>query len=207
VDLWNATALLADGRTALGLISLAKPGSGDTVLVEAAAGGVGTLLVQLARNTGARVIALAGQDRKRAVARALGADLVIDYTDADWPSHVRKAAGQVDIVFDGVGGTVGQDALGLLGHGGRFCPFGMASGAFTPVSPDLARERGISILRGGPPDPASLRALSAAALGQAAEGQIHPVIGQEFSLSHAADAHAAIESRATIGKTLLTVPH
>jgi NADPH2:quinone reductase len=205
VSLQDATALLADGRTALGLIELAQPGSGDTVLIEAAAGGVGTLLVQLARNAGARVVALASQDRKLSMARALGADLVIDYSDADWPSRVREAAGQVDVVFDGVGGATGVAAFGLLGPSGRFCPFGMASGVFTPVSDDLAREREIRILRSGPPDPGRLRVLSAAALGEAATGHIHPIIGQEFALSQAADAHAAIESRATIGKTLLTV--
>ena len=203
LDLRDATALLADGRTALALMDLARPGRGDTVLVEAAAGGVGTLLVQLARNAGARVVALAGQQRKLATARALGADLVIGYRDSDWPSRVREVAGKVDVVFDGVGGDVGLAAFGLLAAGGRFCPFGMASGSFAPVGPDLARERGVAVLRGGPPDAQRLRALSVAALDEAAAGRIHPVIGQEFGLSLAAAAHTAIESRATIGKTLL----
>ncbi|MDX6340639.1 MAG: NADPH:quinone reductase, partial [Trebonia sp.] len=126
VELRDATALLADGRTALGLMELARPRSGDTVLVEAAAGGVGTLLVQLARNAGARVVALVGGERKLAVVRDLGADLVVDYSDAGWPSRVREAAGRVDVVFDGVGGGIGLAAFGLLGDGGRFCPFGMA---------------------------------------------------------------------------------
>jgi NADPH:quinone reductase len=206
VDLRDATALLADGRTALGLMELARPGSGDTVLVEAAAGGVGTLLVQLARNAGARVVALVGAERKLAVVRDLGADLVVDYSDAGWPSRVREAAGKVDVVFDGVGGGIGLASLGLLGDGGRFCPFGMASGEFTPVGPDLARERGVTVLRSGPPDAERLRALSKAALDEAAAGRIRPVIGQEFGLSQAAAAHEAIESRATIGKTLLAVP-
>jgi NADPH:quinone reductase len=205
VELRDATALLADGRTALGLIELARPGSGDTVLVEAAAGGVGTLLVQLARNAGARVVALVGGERKLAVVRDLGADLVVDYSDAGWPSRVREGAGRVDVVFDGVGGGIGLASLGLLGDGGRFCPFGMASGEFTPVGPDLARERGVTVLRSGPPDAERLRALSKAALDEAAAGRIRPVIGQEFGLSQAAAAHEAIESRATIGKTLLAV--
>jgi NADPH:quinone reductase len=200
----DATALLADGRTALGLIDLAGIGKSDTVLIEAAAGGVGTLLVQFARNAGAKVIALAGTERKLAVPRDLGADLVVDYRDPDWPSLVRAGAGRVDVVFDGVGGRTGLAAFNLLGPGGRFCPFGMASGGFAPVDPELARERDVIVLRGAPPDPARLRALSAAALDQAAAGRIHPVIGQEFPLSQAARAHAAIESRAAIGKTLLT---
>jgi NADPH2:quinone reductase len=206
LGLRDATALLADGRTALGLTELAGPGSGDTVLVEAAAGGVGTLLVQFARNAGARVVALAGGERKLAVARDLGADLVVDYRDAGWPSRVREAAGKVDVVFDGVGGGIGLAAFGLLGDGGRFCPFGMASGGFTPVGPDLARERGVVVLRNGPPDAERVRALSKAALDEAAAGRIRPVIGQEFWLSQAAAAHEAIETRATVGKTLLAVP-
>src|SRR5258708_14429053 len=135
VDLREAVALLADGRTALALMSRARPRAGDTVLVEAAAGGVGSLLVQFARNAGARVVALAGGERKLAVARDLGADLVGDYRDAGWPSRVREAAGKVDVVFDGVGGGIGLAAFGLLGDGGRFCPFGLASGGDPPARP------------------------------------------------------------------------
>ena len=203
LELRDATALLADGRTALGLMDLAGIGKNETVLVEAAAGGVGTLLVQLARNAGAKVIALAGQERKLAVSRDLGADLVVDYSAPDWPSRVRAGAGRVDVVFDGVGGRTGLAAFDLLGAGGRFCSFGMASGGFAPVDSELARQRGVILLRNAPPDPARVRALSAAALDQAAAGYIRPVIGQEFALLQAAEAHAAIESRAAIGKTLL----
>lgn len=202
----DATALLADGRTALSLIDLARPAAGETVLVEAAAGGVGTLLVQLAHAAGARVIALASQSRKLSVARDLGADLVIDYRDEHWPSQVRDLAEKVDVVFDGVGGDIGLAAFDLLGVGGRFCPFGMASGGFTPVDQELARKRGVSVARTAPPAADRLRALSVAALAAAAAGRLHPVIGQEFALARAADAHRAIESRATIGKTLLTAP-
>jgi NADPH2:quinone reductase len=203
VSLRDATALLADGRTALGLIRLARPGHGDTVLVEAAAGGVGTLLVQLARSAGARVVALASSDRKLALARELGADVAVDYGGTDWPARVRAVTGPVDVVFDGVGGDTGLAAFSLLRPGGRFCPFGMASGAFAPVSADLARAGGVSVLRSGPPAAASLRQLSAAALAEAAAGRLRPVIGQEFSLPDAAAAHAAIEARAVLGKTLL----
>jgi NADPH2:quinone reductase len=205
VELRDAVALLADGRTALALMDSAQIAAGDTVLIEAAAGGVGTLLVQLARNAGARVVALAGQERKLATARALGADLVIDYSTPDWPNRVRAVAGQVDAVFDGVGGDIGLAAFGLLGAGGRFCPFGMASGSFTPVSPELARKRGVTVAKIGPVSAERLRTLSQAALNQAAAGRIRPVIGQEFELSQAAAAHAAIEARTTTGKTLLTV--
>lgn len=87
----DALALLADGRTALMLLRTAVPREGETVLVEAAAGGVGTLLVQLVRNAGARVVALAGGERKLAVARALGADLAVDYREDRWPSASATA--------------------------------------------------------------------------------------------------------------------
>jgi NADPH:quinone reductase len=205
VALRDAVALLADGRTALSLIGRAHPGAGETVLVEAAAGGVGTLLVQLARNAGARVVALAGRQRKLALARELGADIAVDYSAADWPERVREAAGPVDVVFDGVGGDVGRAAFGLLGPGGRFCPFGMASGSFAPVTPGLAAEHKVTISQGAAMSPAEHVALVRTALAEAAAGRVRPVIGQELELERAADAHAAIEARATTGKTLLTV--
>jgi NADPH2:quinone reductase len=205
VALRDAVALLADGRTALALTRRAQPGPGETVLVEAAAGGVGTLLVQLAKNAGARVVALAGQQRKLALARELGADAAVDYSAADWPERVREAVGSVDVVFDGVGGDVGRAAFGLLGPGGRFCPFGMASGSFAPVTPELAREHKVTISQGAAMSPAEQVALVRTALAEAGAGRVRPVIGQELELERAADAHAAIEARATIGKTLLTV--
>ena len=141
----DAVALLADGRTALALAGRAGLRTGDTVLVEAAAGGVGTLLVQIARNAGARVVALAGQPRKLAIARDLGADLTVDYSHDGWDTQVRDAVGEVDVVFDGVGGDIGLAAFGLLAAGGRFCPFGMASGSFAPVTPELARARQVFV--------------------------------------------------------------
>ncbi len=206
VALRDAVALLADGRTALALAGRAGLRAGDTVLVEAAAGGVGTLLVQIARNAGARVVALAGQPRKLAIARDLGADLAVDYSRDGWDEQVRDAVGPVDVVFDGVGGDIGRAAFGLLGPGGRFCPFGMASGSFAPVSPELARAHQVTVLAGAGASPEELAALVRTALAEAAAGRLRPVIGQEFELAAAADAHAAIEARTTIGKTLLTVP-
>jgi NADPH:quinone reductase len=205
MELRDAVALLADGRTAVAVMESARITAGETVLVEAAAGGVGTLLVQLARNAGARVVALASQEHKLATARALGADLVIDYSTQDWPLRVRAAAGEVDAVFDGVGGDIGLAAFGLLRAGGRFCPFGMASGSFAPVTPQLAGERRVTVVRSGPPSAEQLMRLTQAALDEAAAGRICPVIGQEFELPQAAAAHAAIEARTTTGKTLLTV--
>jgi NADPH2:quinone reductase len=202
----DAVALLADGRTALALAARAELRAGETVLIEAAGGGVGTLLVQIARNAGARVVALAGHPRKLALARDLGADLTVDYRHDGWDRQVRDATGQVDVVFDGVGGAVGLAAFGLLGAGGRFCPFGMASGSFTPVTPQRASAWRISVRSGAGASPGELAALTQTAVAEGAAGRLRPVVGQEFELAAAAAAHAAIEARETIGKTLLTVP-
>jgi NADPH2:quinone reductase len=202
----EAVALLADGRTALALAARAELRAGETVLIEAAGGGVGTLLVQIARNAGVRIVALAGHPRKLALARDLGADLTVDYRHDGWERQVRDATGQVDVVFDGVGGDIGLAAFGLLGAGGRFCPFGMASGSFTPVTPEQAKAWRVSVRAGaGGASPEELAALARAALAEAAAGRLRPVIGQEFGLDEAAAAHTAIEARETIGKTLLTV--
>lgn len=197
-----AVALLADGRTALALTEATDPQPGETVVVEAAAGGVGSLLVQLARGRGAHVIALAGGPDKLAVARELGARAGIDYRHADWPARVRDAAEAVDVVYDGVGGEVGLAAFSLLGTSGRYAGFGMASGSFAAIPADARPD--VTRLGIGPLSPGQLTELSRCALDLAARGELRPVIGQRFPLERAADAHAAIEARATIGKTLLT---
>ena len=201
----TATALLADGRTAQALMDAAAVRPGETVLIEAAAGGVGSLLVQLARRAGATVVAAAGGPRKLAAATELGSDVAVDYTVEGWPERVTDLAGEVDVVFDGVGGVVGQAAFGLLRRGGRCCTYGMASGQFASIDGDVAASRGITVLRGAPVSPERMRELSRRALNDAAAGGLRPLIGQTFPLPAAADAHAAIEARATIGKTLLLV--
>jgi NADPH:quinone reductase len=201
LELRQAVALLADGRTAMSLMRGAGVAPGETVLVEAAAGGVGSLLVQLARNAGARVIAAAGGARKLEIARELGAEVAVDYAEPDW----AEKAGPVDLAFDGVGGTVGRAAFGLVRDGGRFYRFGMASGTFTDVSPEEAARRDVTLLGGGRLTPEEMRELTTAALAEAVAGRLRPLIGQTFPLERAADAHAAIEARETIGKTLLLV--
>jgi len=203
LSLADAVALLADGRTAVALMRAAGVRSGQTVLVEAAAGGVGSLLVQLARGAGARVVAAAGGPRKVAVARQLGADVAVDYAGPGWADQVRAEAGAVDVVFDGVGGAAGSAALGLLRDGGRFCAYGMASGSFTAFPGPATADRGIEVIRGAPVSPPQMRELTEAALGLAAAGALRPLVGQTFPLDRAADAHAAIAARATVGKTLL----
>jgi NADPH2:quinone reductase len=205
VSLDDAVALLADGRTATMLMGAVDLRPGERVLVEAAAGGVGTLLVQLASNAGATVVAAAGGPRKLAVARDLGADVLVDYRRPGWTERVRDVVGEVDVVLDGVGGDVARSAFELLRLGGRMLSFGLASGTWAEVSAEQAAERGITLLQAARPSPDVLRELTASALSEAAAGRLRPVIGQRFPLERAADAHRAIESRRTIGKTLLDV--
>ena len=204
----EAVALLADGRTAIALIDRAAISPGETVLVEPAAGGVGSLLVQLAKRAGARVLAAAGSQRKLELARWLGADVVVDYGRDGWTGEVASQLGGagVDVVFDGVGGSVGHDAVALLSSGGRFSTFGMASGAFAAIDEEELSERGVTRLRGAVADPQAMSTLTERALRAAAAGELRPVIGQMVPLDNAADAHRAIEARATVGKTLLA-PH
>jgi NADPH:quinone reductase len=198
LELADALALLADGRTATGLVREAGVRAGETVLVEAAAGGVGSLLVQLARAAGAQVVAAAGGQRKLRLAAELGADVTVDYTDRDWTEPV----GPVDVVFDAVGGEIGRSAFELLRPGGRMCVFGLASGAFTEIPTDAPD---ITVIRGAGVTPENTLELTRSALAEAAAGRLRPIVGQTFPLERAADAHAAIEARATVGKTLLHV--
>ena len=203
VALDSAVALLADGRTAVWLARAAALRGEERVLVEAAAGGVGTVLVQLARAAGATVVAAAGGVRKLALARRLGAGVGVDYRQPRWTARVREAVGGVDVVFDGVGGAIGRAAFDLIDRGGRMLSFGLAGGAWADISDADAANHGVTLLRPPPPAPEEARAFTVYALAEAAAGRLRPVIGQRFPLERAADAHAAIQSRATISKTLL----
>ncbi len=202
-----ATALLHDGATALGLAQSTGIRPGEWVIVVGAGGGLGLLLVQLARAAGAHVIAAARGRRKLDQAAELGAEVTADYSEPGWPQHVLAATGgrRPDVVFDGAGTHLGQAAFTITADGGRFSAHGSPSGGFAQIDPAEARRRGITVygiehvqftLDG-------LKALAALALAEAAAGRIRPVIGQAFPLDQAAAAHAAIEGRSVTGKTLL----
>ncbi|MEU4407500.1 zinc-binding dehydrogenase [Streptosporangium sp. NPDC023963] len=205
----EATALLQIGPAALSLAGAAEIEPGERVLVTAAAGGLGTLLVQLAHAAGAHVIATARGGRKLGLARELGAGAVVDHSEPGWPERVREAAGGagVDVVFDGAGGRIGQDAFGIVASGGRFFTYGVPGGSFARIDLEEAGRRGVGVrgmeqVRFAPEEG---RRLAGLALAEAAAGRIRPVIGQTFPLDRAAEAHAAIEARDTVGKTLLLV--
>jgi hypothetical protein len=153
----SAVALLADGRTATMLVRAAELGKGERVLVEAAAGGVGTLLVQLAQAAGATVAAAAGGARKVELARCLGAEVAVDYREPGWTARVREDVGGVDVVFDGVGGDIAGSAFGLLRRGGRLLSFGMASGEWAGISTEAAADRGVKAVGIPRPTPEETR--------------------------------------------------
>ncbi|MFE3501168.1 zinc-binding dehydrogenase [Kitasatospora sp. NPDC059146] len=205
----EAAALHSDGATATGLVEGARIVPGQWVLVEAAAGGLGSLLVQLARSAGARVIGLARGERKLDLVRGLGAEAAIDYSSPDWAEQVLRVTGGagVDVVFDGVGGEIGRAAFEVTARHGRFSVHGASSGHLTAITPEQARRRGVEVL--GIEQLFSFRARMRPwleqVMAQALAGRVRPVIGQTFPLERAADAHAAIEGRTALGKTLLLV--
>ena len=210
MKLTEAAALIHDGTTALGLEAGTGINPDEWVLVTAAAGGLGILLIQLARATGAHVVAAARGARKLDLARELGADAVADYSDPGWAERVRDLTGGAgpDVVFDGAGGAIGAAAFGIVAAEGRFSAHGAPSGGFTEIDPDEAGRRGVTVrgieqVQFAPSEVGRRAALAGRALSAAAAGRIRPVIGQTFPLERAADAHAAIEARTVLGKTLL----
>jgi NADPH2:quinone reductase len=203
-----AVAMIGTGRTTVGILDDARLTADDVVLVTAAAGGIGNLLVQAARHAGATVVGVAGGEAKTALVRRLGADVAVDYTAPEWPKLVREALGEraITVVLDGVGGELGRGAFDLAGMGGRVLVFGWSSGSPLEFGVfDLYREGltvGVAI---GPRllrVPGALRALETRSLAMAAEGWLEPVVDR-FPLAEAARAHAALESRATTGKVVL----
>ncbi|UDY36614.1 zinc-binding dehydrogenase [Dermatobacter hominis] len=199
VDPLDALAVLADGRTALAVLAAGAVPAGATVLVAPAAGGVGTLLVQLLVAEGADVVAVVGSAAKAGVPAELGARTVV-VAAPGWAGRVRVQVGPIDVAFDGVGGEVGAAALDLVRPGGVFVPFGMASGSATPTGAAPA----VEVRRLGPPDPAALVARSAEAVAAVADRRLRPVVGSRVPMADAAQAHRAMEARLVVGKTLLT---
>ncbi|MGW7265707.1 zinc-binding dehydrogenase [Streptomyces sp. NPDC054842] len=211
LDLRTAAALIHDGVTAAGLMELTAVAAGDRVLVLGASGGMGTLLVQLAHARDARVVAMARGPEKLALVRELGADAAVDATLPDWTSAAAAALGgddrAADVVLDGVGGSLGTAAFPLTADGGRFSAHGAPTGGFTPVDPEEAARRGITLFGIGDLqfDTAGRTRLATTALAEAAAGRLRPVIGGTFPLSRAAEAHTAIEERGLVGKVVLKV--
>ena len=204
----DATALQVQGLTALHMVRQSSM-NGKSILVTAAAGGVGSLLVQLARDSGARlVIAAAGREEKRELARSLGADAAVDYTRPDWDEQVRKAtAGRgVDIACDLVGGELTRSCIQALAPEGELI-FG-ALGRVGLERSDLEKlfaqnqsMRGFALLPLLTRE--SLQRDLAWLFDQVANGKLKVLQGSSYPLDRVADAHRSLESRATIGKVVL----
>ncbi|MDX3853780.1 zinc-binding dehydrogenase [Streptomyces sp. AK02-01A] len=210
----EAVAMIGTGRTTLGILQFTDLGPDDIALVPAAAGGIGTLLVQYAKNAGATVIGLAGGPAKAALVAANGADLAVDYTRPDWAGEVSAYLGDrgATVVFDSVGGATGLAAVGLLAKGGKHLVFGWSGagphdGEPLSFTEEELTERGItseSVLgpvmlekAGG-----DIRVLEERSLAEAAAGRLRPAV-QRFPLAEAARAHRALETRGTVGKVVL----
>jgi NADPH2:quinone reductase len=201
-----AVTMVVTGAITIGLLDIAEITSDDVVLITSAAGGIGRLVVQFARQLGATVVGAAGGPAKAAAVRALGADLAIDYNLPDWTSTLRAALDGrgITLVLDGVEGDKGRAAFGLLAEGGRYITIGAASRQdFRPDETEL-KERGVTftdalalLIAGQDRAADETRALAAAA-----EGRLVPAF-QTFPLSKAAQAHAALENRETTGKVVL----
>ena len=206
-----AAAILLKGMTTEALVRRTYPvKSGETVLVHAAVGGVGQIMTQWLKAIGATVIATVGSEAKAEKAHALGADHVILYREQDVAAEVRRITGGVGVpvAFDSVGKDTFEGTLASLARRGLFVSFGNASGAAPPFAPGrLAAGGSLYLTRPTLGDyvvtTEELDESAALVFGMVASGKINIEIGQTFSLDDARNAHEALESRATVGASLL----
>ena len=203
-----AAAIIHDGPTALRVARLVDVRPGDQVLVLGAAGGMGILLVQLMRARGARVIGAARGNAKLDAVGEAGADVVIDYGQPGWTSSVLDATGGAGpaVVLDGVGGDLGRAAYEVMADGGRFSAHGAPSGGFAAIDPADAGRRKVTVTGLGDLQvrPGERADEARRLLPDMLAGKVRPHVGQTFPLAEAARAHAAIEAREAVAKTLLT---
>lgn len=206
-----AAALLLQGMTAHYLAFSTYPlKPGDAALVHAAAGGVGLLLVQMAKRAGARVLATAGNAEKAALARQAGADAVILYSQEDFETEVKDLTGNrgVDVVYDSVGQATFAKSLNCLRPRGLMCLFGQSSGPVPPIDLQILNQRG-SLFVTRPSlghyiaTRTELISRASDVFMWAAAGELQVRIDQSLPLDRAAEAHHLLQSRATAGKVLL----
>ena len=206
----EAAGLFVNGQTAFhALLTVGSTKTNENVLITAAAGGVGTCAVQIAKHLGARVIAAAGTQAKRDLAQKLGADVTIDYTEADWPQRVLEATDGVgaNLIIESVGGDVAKGCLRCWAAGGRMVIFGKASGTPAILSGDdlLYGNRAVHGLAVG--TVIEVETLMRHAMDQLVnwiqEGNLRVQIGATYPLREAAQSHHDLESRRTHGKLIL----
>lgn len=193
-----------------GLVHRANLASGETLLVHAAAGGVGLAAVQIGRTLGARVLATAGSARKLDLAREQGAEDAYDYGTPDWVDRVKDATGGrgVDVIFDPVGGDVFDLSTRCIAFGGRLLVIGFASGRIPSIQVNRILLKNISVigLHWGAyraHDPALITRTMSALFELYEKGEIRPVISSKRPLAEAAAALHELGSRQSVGKVLL----
>jgi NADPH:quinone reductase len=208
----QAAALMIQGITALTLTRQAPP-NGKTVLVNAAAGGVGFLLVQLAKQAGARmVIAGASTPNKLDFVRALGADGGVNYTSPGWAEELRRITdgNGPDIIYESVGGEVTAASLGALAPQGQIVIYGALNiQSFQLGVPELLglifKNQSLTGFAFAPLlTPATLRSALTALFDLVIKGELVVTIGGRYPLAEASKAHSAVEGRGTTGKLILT---
>jgi NADPH:quinone reductase len=212
IDTKTATAIFVQGSTAQLMISQIAPDlQGKTVLINAAAGGVGSLLVQLAKLNGANVIGASSSAEKLEVVKENGADSTVNYSNLNWSEKVKEAnAGKgVDIIFDAVGGDVYNESLKCLAQGGQIIVYGCASGVQGNVHPEHFVDENIS--QSGfnlafyiTTKMQVWQEALGTVIGLIAQGKLKIEAPKTFDLKDAAEAHRQIEARQTTGKVVLT---
>jgi NADPH2:quinone reductase len=207
----QAAAVMLQGMTAHYLALSTYPlQPGDTALIHAAAGGVGRLLVQIARRRGARVLATVSTDEKAQLARSAGADEIIMYTQEDFAAAARRLTNDkgVDVVYDSVGKTTFDQSLSCLRPRGYMVLYGQSSGPVPPLDPQTLNAKGSLFLTR--PTLANYTATREELMQRAgdlfswiAAGALDIRIDQTFPLAEAAAAQRYLEDRQTKGKVLL----
>ncbi|WP_026316424.1 quinone oxidoreductase family protein [Actinokineospora enzanensis] len=204
-----ASTLAMTAPVALRVLRTGHLGEGETVLVHAAAGGIGHLAVQLARLLGAgTVIATASSAAKLEFARSLGADVAVDYTQPDWVDQVRAAVpGGVDVIADSIGGEITQQGMQLLAPFGRTIVYGAASGALADVRfVDLAPLKyagGFSLLAWRAARPEQAREEMTELAGYLRDGRLRVTLHGEYPMSETAEVHRLLEDRGQIGRLIV----
>jgi NADPH2:quinone reductase len=207
----QAAAAMMHGLTAHYLVNDAhKLKAGESALLHAAAGGVGLLLVQMARAVGARVIGTVSSPAKAQLAREAGADEVIVFTSQDFESEVKRLTGGkgVDVVYDGVGKDTFEKNLNVMRPRGLLVLYGMSSGPVPPVDPAKLSEKGSlymarTTLAHFTATREELLARTSALFNMIASGKLKLLIAKKYALAEAPQAHHDLESRKIAGKLLL----
>ena len=209
----QAAAMMLQGLTAEMLLRRVYPvASGDTILVHAAAGGVGLIMCQWASALGATVIGTVGSEEKAALARAHGCAHPILYREQDFAGEVARITGgkKLPVVYDSIGKDTFAQSLDCLRPRGLMVSFGNASGPVDPFSPNLLAQKG-SLFLTRPTlfsyiaERSELETAAAALFDVVTSGKVRIEIRQRFALRDAAEAHRALEARQTTGSTILTV--